>query len=127
MMLTVFVGGGRINKNKGDLLNLSKKVSLKSNVEKTKYMFRHQITEQNCYIKVVKMFFENFARFKYLGSTVPNKFCIYREIKSGIRLRNFCSHTDQLILSSHQLSKNVKIEICLSLAPNYIRICLKAN
>jgi hypothetical protein len=46
-----------------------------------------------------------------LGLTVTNQNLIQEEIKRGLNSGNACFHSVQNLLSSHLLSKNVKIKI----------------
>jgi hypothetical protein len=62
-------------------------------------------------IKIANMSFENLAHFKYLGKTVTNQNLIQEEIKRRLNSGNACYHSVQTLLSSRQLSKNVKIRI----------------
>jgi hypothetical protein len=72
-----------INKNTETLTEVSKKVGLEVNTEKTKYMLlsRHQSAGQNHDIKIGNRCFENVAQFKYLGTSVTNQSLIQEEIK----------------------------------------------
>jgi hypothetical protein len=70
-------------------------------------LHHHQTAGQNHNIKIAYRSFENVAKFKYLGTTVTNQDFIQEEIKRGLNLSTTCS--DQNLLSSHLLSKNVKI------------------
>jgi hypothetical protein len=49
------------------------------------------------------------SQFKYFGTTVTNKNFILEEIKKRLNFGNACYHSVQNHLSSHLLSKNVKI------------------
>ena len=49
--------------------------------------------------------------FKYLGTTLTNKYSIQKEIKSRLKLGNACYYSVQNLLSSILLSKNLKIKI----------------
>jgi len=63
-----------IRKNTEDLLQANREVGLEVNTE-NKYMVttERQNAKQNQYLLTDKSFFENFAKFKYLGTTVINK------------------------------------------------------
>jgi hypothetical protein len=75
-------------------------------------MSHHQTVGQSNYISVANKSFERVAKFKYLGATLTDQNCIYEEIKSRRNLGNACFHAVQNLLSSHLLSRNVKIKIC---------------
>jgi hypothetical protein len=49
--------------------------------------------------------------FKYLGSTITDQNSIQEEIKRILRSGNACYHSEQDLLSSSLLSKNIKISI----------------
>jgi hypothetical protein len=51
------------------------------------------------------------TKFKYLGTTLTYQNCILEEIKSGLNLGTVCYHSVQSLLSSHLLSRNVKVKI----------------
>jgi hypothetical protein len=51
------------------------------------------------------------SQFKYLGTTVTNQNLIQEEIKRRLNSGNACYHSVQSLLSSHLLSKNLKIRI----------------
>jgi hypothetical protein len=51
------------------------------------------------------------SQFKYLGMTITNQNLIQEEIKRRLNSGNACYHSVQNLLSSHLLSKNVKVRI----------------
>ena len=53
--------------------------------------------------------FEMVEEYKYLGTTLMFKNSIQEEIKSRMQSGNACYHSEQNILSSSLLSKNIKI------------------
>jgi hypothetical protein len=97
----------------GAPLDTCKEVGQEVNAEKTKRMVmsHHHTTGQNHHINVDNKSFENVAVFKYLGMTVTNQICIYKEIKCRLNLGNAYYHTVQNHLFSHLLFKNVKNKI----------------
>jgi hypothetical protein len=100
-------------KNTETLIDASKEVRLEINVEKTTYMLlsRHQNVGQNRDIRIETRSFENLSHFRYLRTTVTNQNLIQEEIKRRLNSGNACHHLVQNLLSSHLLSKNVKIRI----------------
>jgi hypothetical protein len=48
---------------------------------------------------------------KYLGTTLTNQNDIHDEIKNRLNMGNACYHSVQNLLSSHLISKNLKIKI----------------
>jgi hypothetical protein len=103
--------------NTKSLLDASKEVGLEVNPEKTKYMLvpRCQKAGQRHSIKIGNRSFESVAKFRYLGTTLTDQNCIYEEINSRLNLGNACYHSVQSLLSSHLLSRNVKVKIYKSI------------
>jgi hypothetical protein len=79
------------------------------NTEKTKS--HYQNAGQKHDIQIANRSSENVAQFKCLGMTVTNQNLIQGEIKRRLNLGNACFHSAQKLLSSHLLSKNLKITI----------------
>jgi hypothetical protein len=71
----------------------------------------HQNAGQNHNIKIANRSFENVAQFSYFGMIVINQNLIHEEIRSRSNSDTACHHSVQNLLSSHLLSKNVKIKI----------------
>jgi hypothetical protein len=71
---------------------------------------RHQNAGQNWDIEIANRSFENVPQFKYMGTTVTNQNLIQEEIKRRLSSGNACHHSVQS-LSSHLLSKNLKMSI----------------
>jgi hypothetical protein len=74
-------------------------------------MSHSQNIRQKRSIKIVNRFFEDVAKFKYLGTTLTDQKRIHDEIKSRINLGNACYHSVHSLLSSHMLSRNIKVKI----------------
>jgi hypothetical protein len=62
-------------------------------------------------IKIANRSFEGVAKFKYLGAALIDQNCMEEEIKSRLNSGNACCYSVQCILSSHLLSRNVKVKI----------------
>jgi hypothetical protein len=84
-----------IKKNTEALIGTSKEVGLEVNAEKTKYLLlsHHQNVGQNHNIKIGDRFFENVAKFNYLGTTVTNQNVILEEIKRRLNSGNTCYYS----------------------------------
>jgi hypothetical protein len=72
---------------------------------------RHQNVGRNRGIKIANRSFGNVSQFRYLGKSVTNQNLIQEEIKRRLNSGNACYHSDQNLLSSRLLSKNLKIRI----------------
>jgi hypothetical protein len=103
-----------IKKNTEALSDASKQTGLEVNPEKTKYMLmsRSQKTGQKHSIKVANRSFKDVAKFKYLGTTLTDQYCMHEESKSKVNSGNACYHSVQNLLSSSLLSRNLKVKIC---------------
>jgi hypothetical protein len=62
-------------------------------------------------IKLGNRLFDNLSQFIYLGTTVTNQNLIQEEMKRRLNCCNACYRSVLNLLSSRQLSKNVKIII----------------
>jgi hypothetical protein len=102
-----------IKKNAEALLDASREIGLEVNSKRTKCMFmsHHQTAGQSTCVRVANKSFESVAKFKYLGATLTDQNCIHEEIRSRLNSGNTCCHAVQNLLSSHLLSRNVKIKI----------------
>jgi hypothetical protein len=74
-------------------------------------MPRYQKAGQKHSIKIWNRSSEDVAMLKYLRTTLTHQNCIHEEIKSRLNSGNACYHSVQSILSSHLLSRNVKVKI----------------
>jgi sorting nexin-29 len=102
-----------VKKNTEALLDDSEEVGLEVNPEKTKYMLmsHSQKIGQKHSIKIGNRFFEDVAKFKYLGTTPTDQNCMHEEIKSRLNSGSACYHSVQSLLSSCLLSRNLKLKI----------------
>jgi hypothetical protein len=73
-------------------------------------MSRCQKAGQRQSMKIANRSFEDVAKFKYLG-TLSHQKCIHGEIKSRLNSGNAFYHSDQSLLSSRLLSRNLKIKL----------------
>jgi hypothetical protein len=91
-----------INKDTETFIVASNDVGLEKNVEKA---------DQNRDIKRANRLFQNVSQFKYLGTTITNQNLIQEEVSRRHNSGIVCYHSVQNLLSSHRVSKNVKIRI----------------
>ena len=70
---------------------------------------RHQNVILNQNIVIGNSLFENVEKLRYLGVTVKNTNDMREEIKRRINMGNACFYTHEKILSSHLLSKKLKV------------------
>jgi hypothetical protein len=96
-----------------NLVDSNKEVGLEVNAERTKYKLLSlcQNAGQNHDIKIANRSFENVAQFGYLGTTVTDQNLVQEEIKRRLNLDNARYHSVHNVLSSRQLSKNLKSRI----------------
>ena len=101
-----------VRENAEIFIKSSKDIGLEVNSEKTKYMIisRHQNVIENLNIVIGNLSFENVEKFRYLGVTVTNTNDIREEIKRRINMGNACYYSLEKILSSHLLSKKLKVK-----------------
>jgi hypothetical protein len=102
-----------IKQNTETLLDASGDTGLENNAQKTKYMImsHHPNSGQNQNTRIANESSENVAQFEHLGMTLTNQNDIHDEIKIRFNLGNPCYHSVQNLLSSHLISKNLKIKI----------------
>jgi hypothetical protein len=62
-------------------------------------------------IKIANRSFDDVAKFKYLGTTITDQYCMQEEIKSRLNSGNTCYHSVHSLLSSSLLSRKVKVKI----------------
>jgi hypothetical protein len=74
-------------------------------------MSHNQKTWQKHSTELVNRSFEDVTKFKYLGTTLTDQNCTHEEIKSRLNMGNASYHLVQSLLSSHLLSRNVKVKI----------------
>jgi hypothetical protein len=102
-----------IKENTESLLEASRNVGLEVNAGKTKYMImpHHPNSGQNQNMRTANKLFDKVAKFKYMGTTLTNQNDIHDESKSRLNSGNVFYYSVQNLLSSHLISKNLKIKI----------------
>jgi hypothetical protein len=98
-----------IKENTESLSEAIRDVGPEINAKETKYMImsHHPNSGKNQNIRIANESFEKVAKIKYLGMTLTNQNDIYDEIKSRLNSGNACYYS----LSSHLISKNLKVKI----------------
>ena len=107
-------------------IKTNKEIGLEVNSDKTKYMIasRQQNIVQNQNTVIENLSFENVEKFKYLGIMVTNTNNIREEIKRRINMGNACYYSLENILSSHLLSKKLKVNTCKTIIlPVVLYVC----
>ena len=100
-----------IRENTEIFIKESKEIGLEVHSDKTKYMItsRQQNIVQNQNILSENLSFEKVEMFKYQGIMVTNTNDIRKEINRRINMGNACYYSLEKILSSHLLSKKLKV------------------
>jgi hypothetical protein len=109
----LFVYADYVNLLGNNVIEASRDIGLEINAEKTKYIIMscHPNSGQNQNIRIANELFENVTKFKYLGTMLTNQNDIHDELKGRLNSGNAFYHTVQNLLSSHLISKNLKIKV----------------
>jgi hypothetical protein len=102
-----------LQKNVEALIDAGKEVGLEVNPEKTKYMLMSHCQKigQKHSMMIANRSFEDVAKSKYLGTTLTDQNWLHEEIKGGLNSGNACYYSVQSLLSSHLLSRNLKVKV----------------
>jgi hypothetical protein len=102
-----------IKENAETLLEASRDNGVGVNVQKTKYMImsHHLNSGQNQNIRIANELSDKCGRIQILGDDTNKSEYIHDEIRSRLNSGNVCYHSVQNLLSSHLISKNLKIRI----------------
>ena len=101
-----------VRENTEIFIKATKDIGLEVNSEKSKYVItsRHQNVIQSESIVIGNLSFESVQKFRYLGVTVTNTNDFREEFKRRINVGNACYYSLKKILSSHLLSKKLKVK-----------------
>ena len=108
--VNILAGSVRTVEKNTDASVVVNEIGLEVNADKTKHMVmcRDKNAGKSHNIKIDNNSFESLEKFKYLGTTLMNQKSIRGEIKSRLKLGNACYNSEQDLLSSSLLSKNIK-------------------
>jgi hypothetical protein len=98
-----------IKENTETVLEASRDVGLEINAEMTKYMnvCCYQTSGQKLNIRIANESFENWEKFKCLGTTLTNQNDMHDEIKCRLNSGNASYHSVQSLLSSYLISREL--------------------
>jgi len=91
-----------------ELLEVSKKMGLCVNQEKTKFMVLSRSNENQYNLQVGNLTFEKVENFKYLGVNINSNSDMHQEISERIASGNRCYHSISKLLKSKLLSRKSK-------------------
>jgi hypothetical protein len=70
-----------------------------------------KIAGQKHSIKIANSSFDSVAKFKYLGKSLTDPYCIHEDSKSKLNSGNACYHSVYSLLSSHLMFRNVEVKM----------------
>jgi protein associated with RNAse G/E len=102
-----------IKKSSETLVATTKESGVGVNVEKTNYMFLSHERNVGIYhnMNLGNTLVGSMEKFKYLGTKLTNRNCIYEEAKIRLRSGDTFYHSVQNILTSSLVPKNIKIKV----------------